>query len=48
MQVETFQLWKNTPGMCEEVPTITAYIPERGKKQGAVVILRRLLSQSAP
>ncbi|WP_249311655.1 alpha/beta hydrolase [Congzhengia minquanensis] len=39
MQVETFQLWKNTPGMCEEVPTITAYIPERGKKQGAVVIL---------
>lgn len=39
MQIEKFNLWDNTPGMCEEVPTITAYIPDRGKKQGAVVIL---------
>ena len=39
MRVEKFNLWERTPGMCEEVPAITAYLPDRGKKKGAVVIL---------
>ena len=32
-------LWENTPGKCEELPTITAYIPENKKSNGAIVIL---------
>lgn len=34
----TFNLWQNTPGLCEEIPTITAYVPENKKSDGAVVI----------
>ncbi len=32
-------LWKKIPGMCEEIPKITAYIPDEKKSDGAVVIL---------
>lgn len=39
MQIEKFQLWEKTPGMCEEIPTITAFVSDWGKKRGAVVIL---------
>ena len=38
MLIETFDLWNNVPGMCEEVPKITAYIPEVKDSEGAVVI----------
>lgn len=38
MKIETFDLWKSVPGMCEEVPGITAYIPEVNAGGGAVVI----------
>lgn len=31
-------LWQNTPGLCEEVPTLTEYIPENKKTDAAVVI----------
>ena len=36
---ETFDLWENTPGLCEEIPTLTAYIPDEKRFEGAVVIL---------
>lgn len=39
MKKEVFNLWDNTPGMCEETPTITAYIPDEVKSDGAVVIM---------
>ncbi len=35
---EVFNLWENTPGMCEEVPTITYYEPENKTTDMAVVI----------
>ncbi len=38
MYTETLNLWKNTPGLCEEVPTITYYKPEVKKSDAAVVI----------
>ena len=38
MLIEKFPLWDNVPGMCEEIPTITAFIPDRWKKSGAIVI----------
>ncbi len=38
MRTETFNLWKNTPGLCEEVPTLTAYVPENKTSDAAVVI----------
>ncbi len=38
MIIEKFDLWENIPGMHEEVPEITAFIPEFTKKKGAVVI----------
>ncbi len=38
MKKETFKLWDNVPGKCEETPVITAYIPENDKKDIAVVI----------
>ncbi len=34
-----FNLWENTPGMCEETPTITAYIPNEVKSDGVVIIM---------
>ncbi len=39
MTEQTFQLWENVPGMCEEVPQITAYVPKYKQTKGAVVIL---------
>lgn len=38
MITEQKDLWENTPGICEEVPTITSYIPENKKTDAAVVI----------
>ena len=38
MKIETFDLWNSVPGMCEEVPKLTAYIPDEKKGDGAVVI----------
>lgn len=31
-------LWEKTPGLCEEVPQITPYVPAERKSDGAVVI----------
>ena len=39
MYTETLNLWENTPGLCEEIPTITYYKPENKKTDIAVVIL---------
>lgn len=38
MYTETMNLWQNTPGMCEEIPTITYYKPENKKSDAAIVI----------
>ncbi len=38
LKFEIFDLWNNVPGMCEEVPKITAYIPDNKASDGAVVI----------
>ncbi len=37
--MQKYTLWEEVPGACEEVPTITAYIPENKKSNAAVVIL---------
>lgn len=34
-----YNLWEKTPGMCEEIPTITVYQPKEKKSDAAVVIL---------
>ena len=39
MYSEVMNLWENTPGMCEEIPTITYYKPDVKKSDAAVVIL---------
>ncbi len=39
MDIEKFNLWDNAPGLCEETPVITAYIPKNKKTDTAVVIL---------
>lgn len=39
MYTEKMNLWKTTPGMCEEVPAITYYKPDVKKSDAAVVIL---------
>lgn len=39
MKQEIFNLWKNTPGMCEETPKITFYKSENKKSPWSVVIL---------
>ncbi len=38
MYTETLNLWENTPGLCEEVPTITYYQPEKAVSRASVVI----------
>ncbi len=38
METQIFNLWQNTPGKCEEVPTITYYKPDNKTYSGAVVI----------
>lgn len=37
--MEIMDLWGNVPGMCEEIPKLTAYIPDAKKTDMAVVIL---------
>ncbi len=37
--MQKYTLWEQVPGLCEETPTITAYIPENKKSNAAVVIL---------
>lgn len=39
MKIFETNLWENAPGMCEEVPTLTAYIPDNKKSDAAVVIM---------
>lgn len=36
---QTVQLWTETPGMCEEIPVLDIYIPEKQTSDIAVVIL---------
>ncbi len=36
--MQKYLLWQEAPGMCEETPTITEYIPESKKSNAAVVI----------
>lgn len=38
MKLEGQALWKETPGMCEEIPQITEYIPKNKKSDIAIVI----------
>ncbi len=38
MKVTEEKLWENTPGMCEEIPTLTAYIPEKMTHDSAIII----------
>ena len=38
MEKQVFNLWENTPGKCEEVPTITYYKPQNKCLDTAVVI----------
>lgn len=38
MNIEKYNLWDKTPGMSEEIPTVTVHIPENKKSNGAVVI----------
>lgn len=38
MVKEELNLWENTPGKCEEIPTITYYKPDIKKSDAAVVI----------
>ena len=39
MKIMQFDLWDKVPGMCEEVPKLTVYIPDNKKSDAAVVIL---------
>lgn len=38
MYAETFTLWDTTPGLCEDIPTITYYKPSTALSDAAVVI----------
>lgn len=38
MESRIKQLWNKTPGMCEEVPTITEYLPKNKKSDMAIII----------
>jgi acetyl esterase/lipase len=38
MKTEVMNLWDNTPGLCEEIPTLTAYLPDQKAHNSAVVI----------
>ncbi len=38
MKTESFDLWNKIPGICEEKPVITAYIPDNKTSNAAVVI----------
>lgn len=39
MYIKTVNLWENTPGMCETVPTLDIYLPENKTSDTAIVIL---------
>lgn len=36
--MEQFNLWENTPGLCEETPIVKVFVPENKKSDAAVVI----------
>lgn len=36
--MEIFNLWENTPGLCEETPVVKVFVPENKKSDAAVVI----------
>lgn len=36
--MEKIKLWENVPGMCEETPMLTVYVPENKTSDAAVVI----------
>lgn len=38
MRIEVVDLWENIPGLCEEIPKITAFIPKDKKSDCALVI----------
>lgn len=38
MKTEKYNLWNTVPGMCQEIPTITVYIPDEKRSEGAIVI----------
>lgn len=38
IKIEKLNLWENTPGLCEEIPTLTAYIPENKKSDSAIIV----------
>ena len=38
MKIEKLMLWDSVPGLCEETPVLTAYIPENKKSDGAIII----------
>ena len=37
-KIEKYNLWDKTPGLCEEIPYVTVYIPEEKHSDGAIVI----------
>ncbi len=37
MNINKFELWSVVPGMCEEIPTITAYVPENKTSDCAIL-----------
>ena len=38
MDNKTKRLWDKTPGMCEEIPTITEYLPKNKESDMAIII----------
>ena len=38
IKTEEYNLWDKTPGLCEKIPYVTAYIPEKKHSDGAIVI----------
>ena len=39
MNVNKYELWTTVPGMCEEIPSITAYVPDSKTSRGAVIAI---------
>ncbi len=38
MEIRKMNLWENTPGLCEEVPTLTAVLPNNKISDAAIII----------
>ena len=38
MEIQSFDLWKKIPGNYDEIPTVTAYIPDDKKSDAAIVV----------